>query len=140
MKKTVFTVTAIGILGVLACSNKKDPEPAPKSRTELLTAHSWKLDYSIDEKGDTIRASSVCRKDDEVFFGKDNSYKLQVNTKCDSADVDILGSWKFLNNEADIQIIRIIKNIESKDTITISELTEDVLFAEKKTFKQRMIK
>lgn len=101
MKKTIFTTIAIGVLGVLACSNKKDSEPAPKSKTELLTAHPWKFVSSIYEGKEYIRD---CEKDDIVNFYTDSTMIYEINEKCGIYNSGDTNTWYFNKEETEISL------------------------------------
>lgn len=122
MKKTIFTITAIGILGVLACSNKKDPAPAPKSKTELLTAHTWKAmskKYSSSMDKESIED---CEKDDLYTFKSDSSLVYNSNLlKCNGKDSMINLQWKFVGNENTIETIQNGSHANTLKIISIDE-------------------
>lgn len=103
MKKTIFTIT-IGALAVLACSNEKDPQPAPKSKTELLTAHPWKYTskrYAATPDKESIEA---CEKDDIITFKLDSTMIYDSKTlKCQASDTIYNLEWKFLKNETEVE-------------------------------------
>ncbi len=140
MKKTVFTITAMGILAALACCKKKDTQPGPKSRTELLTGHEWRSDYSVNAAGDTLKVTKPCQKDNTVLFGRDGSYLVKANEKCEEWDSDITGTWRFLDNESAVEIIINLPGKTQNDTASIVSLTEDELVLKNKNGKLRIIK
>lgn len=105
MKKTIFTIT-IGALAVLACSNEKDPQPAPKSRFDLLTAHPWRYVSQTDSTGKNIPFDD-CEKDDLISFlsnknfehndGADTCSGGEVSTRPNTWDLKDNDTKLFLN-------------------------------------------
>lgn len=107
MKKTIFTITAIGVLGVLACSNEKDPQPAPKSRFELLTAHTWKFASQTDSSGKDIPFEK-CEKDDLMSFKSDYSFEINDGTDtCTGGEISTrANTWALQSNDTKIYLNR----------------------------------
>lgn len=137
MKKTIFTSSAIILLAALACSNEKDPQPAPKSRTDLLTSHEWQLDYAIKANGDTVKITEECKKDERAFFGKDGSYQVKTYVKC-TDESDLTGTWKFLDNETKIIISKNLSGGIKSDTGDISILDDQIFEIRTKVSVERL--
>lgn len=78
--------------------------------------------------------------DNTLVFGKGGSYRVKVNQKCDSMETDLTGSWKFLNNETEIVIVKNLLHKVQTDTATIASLTDEELIVEGKGGKQRIVK
>jgi len=107
MKKTIFTSSAIVLLAALACSNKKDPQPAPKSRTELLTAHAWKYVSQTDSLGKDIPFED-CEKDDLITFKSDYSFEINDGTDtCSGGEINNReNTWALQDNDTKLYLNR----------------------------------
>lgn len=121
MKKTIFTIT-IGTLAVLACSNKKDPQPAPKSATELLTAHPWRPASQQDSTGKDIPLRE-CEKDDSISFLINNFIETAEGKNiCDKGEESVReNKWYLEENDTKIWFYK--ANFKA----TILKLTDDSL-------------
>lgn len=138
MKKLLLALTVLSFIGFSSCSDKKtdDPQPASKSKTELLTSAQWQLvsgtivpPITIDIFGQIITISDIsdldgsepCNKDDVQIFNADGTITNDEGlTKCDPMDPQTTsgGKWAWMENETKLQII-------DGDTtlITVTELT-----------------
>lgn len=127
MKKTIFTITAIGVLGVLACSNEKDPQPAPKSKTELLTAHPWKYISQTDSTGKNIPFDD-CEKDDLISFKSDYSFEVNDGANiCSGGEISTRpNTWALQSNDTKLYLNRpnVTRTIVSLDENTF-EIRDD---------------
>ncbi|HET9431464.1 MAG TPA: lipocalin family protein [Chitinophagaceae bacterium] len=113
MFKKILKPTALLLifaLGFTSCS--KDDDPAPKSKTTLLTQKDWvmtKLEGKVNNEPylDIFPSLDACFKDDRYVFKTGNTFEFNEGpTKCDPADPQIYetGSWAFTNNETKITI------------------------------------
>lgn len=133
MKKTIFTIIAIGFLGVLACSNKKDPEPAPKSKTELLTAHPWKYASEQDSTGKNMPINK-CLQDDYYTFLTDNYVEINEGDSI-CKDTEVLtreNKWYFQENDTKLWFYRInmvtsVLKLDDDSLIVKSDMDKGVI-------------
>jgi len=109
MKKNTLPVFAFGIFALsLAIGCKKSDNPAPPTKTVLISAHKWAWVQS------SCGALQNCNKDDTFQFLTDNTYKQNTNTlKCSIGESEIIaGNWKF--NKAQDSVFIDLKGAEAK--------------------------
>jgi hypothetical protein len=117
-------LSGILILGLLSCSKDKDDDKV-KTKMELLTQKTWLYDEFFTDYDESPTVLAYKR-------GKtNNSYNLsQVTVKFNSdgtysetlqAGGTMTGTWKFLNNETQTEVI----NNSGTYTSTIINLTEN---------------
>jgi len=117
-------LSGILILGLLSCSKDKDDDKV-KTKMELLTQKTWLYDEFFTDYDESPTVLAYKR-------GKtNNSYNLsQVTVKFNSdgtysetlqAGGTLTGTWKFLNNETQTEVI----NNSGTYTSTIINLTEN---------------
>ena len=117
-------LSGILILGLLSCSKDKDDDKV-KTKMELLTQKTWLYDEFFTDYDESPTVLAYKR-------GKTkNSYNLsQVTVKFNSdgtysetlqAGGTMTGTWKFLNNETQTEVI----NNSGTYTSTIINLTEN---------------
>jgi hypothetical protein len=135
MKKLIIlTLVISGTFS--ACKKKDETTPASKSKTELITAHYWKLSAftvnpPIDVGGtqvtDVYDQLEACTKDDLIKFNTDKTYiEDEGATKCDPSDPQTYTStWNFNSTET-------IVTVDGSD-MTIVNLSDNEL---KCTFKE----
>jgi hypothetical protein len=124
--RTRFQLILSGILllGLLSCSKDKDDDKV-KTKMELLTQKTWLYDEFFTDYDESPTVLAYKR-------GKtNNSYNLsQVTVKFNSdgtysetlqAGGTMTGTWKFLNNETQTEVI----NNSGTYTSTIINLTEN---------------
>ena len=124
--RTKFQLILSGILllGLLSCSKDKDDDKV-KTKMELLTQKTWLYDEFFTDYDESPTVLAYKR-------GKtNNSYNLsQVTVKFNSdgtysetlqAGGTLTGTWKFLNNETQTEVI----NNSGTYTSTIINLTEN---------------
>lgn len=140
LRACVYVVCRLPVPAVLlillfgGCSKNSDPEDGKdhKSRTELLTAGSWKLnawtispgvDWDLDgEKENNIYALlAACEKDDVMTFKANGDVLLDSKTLCegDPGPGQATDKWKFTGDENGI----ITGTGSDATTYTILELT-----------------
>jgi hypothetical protein len=114
------------IASVALLSSCGDDDPKPKSKTELISAHVWKITkLKVDgQEGEP----ETCDKDDEFTFEADGDYKEVENVKCEPDDAaSTTGTWQFKSNETVVAV----SISDSGFTITLDkeivELTETTL-------------
>ncbi|RZJ91221.1 MAG: hypothetical protein EOO60_08205 [Hymenobacter sp.] len=104
---TYLLVTAVGLASLASC--KKDAETTPAlSKTDLLTAKSWKV-TDIKVSGQSIYATplfAACDKDDLVKFNASKSATFDEGTlKCDpTTPQSRTGSWDFTSSETKLKV------------------------------------
>jgi len=153
MKKVLLIGSALSVLLLTNCKKKKD-EPTPaKSRTELLTQHSWRLasstaDSEVDLNGDATSSTDLmsekaaCEKDDIITFSANGSprtgSKDEGPTKCGS-DQSTTFNWSFNDVESVIKIKALWLTVEEYTIEQLDENTLKVIYSTKdkndKTYK-----
>ncbi len=124
--RSILFVSILALVAV-ATSCKDDDEDPQASKTELLTAKSWKQTK--------IKAMGVegepddCDKDDTYTFNKDKSYKQDEGaTKCDPDDAQTInGTWEFNSGETSIKTTVTEGGISISFDQQILELTSSTL-------------
>ena len=117
-------LSGIMLLGLLSCSKDKDDDKV-KTKMELLTQKTWVYDEFITDYDESPTVLAYKR-------GKtNNSYNLsQVTVKFNTdgtysetlqAGGSLAGTWKFLNNETQTEVI----NSSGTYTSTIINLSEN---------------
>lgn len=127
MKKlSFFILLSLGLLS----SCKKDSEPAPPTRTELLTGKKWQVSGSqLESPGfptvDTYALSQPCSQDDFEQYKLPNNYIHDEGpTTCTTNGSQTeLGVWALLNDDSQL----VITLNGASDTYTIEELTASTL-------------
>ncbi len=123
MKTNWMKLSALLFAGMFifaACSSEDD-----KTKTELLTAQSWKTIHAYMEGADIMEALEECDKDDLSTFFEDGSYQFDEGaTKCDPDNPQIFeeGTWSF---NADETVMTLVSDgISTEFTlITLNEST-----------------
>jgi VCBS repeat-containing protein len=132
-------------------SCKKDKDPAPPTKTDLLTAKTWKIststvnpavDYGVvNQAGDTVvftvtdildfytKVGATCNNDNTIKFNKTpNSYTREDGaTRC-SPNVSVLetGTWTF-NSDETVLALSVPGYAPDNYTITTLDATSLVL-------------
>lgn len=136
------------LTAVLLCAGcKKDKGP---DRTALLTSGPWRLigmtlfTKSSGETSDEYAKSKACSRDNEFVFNTNYSHEFTEGaTKCNSADPQVIyyAKWKFINNEAAIEVTAGSERLEMKVLeLSASELvleTENANTIQKVSFIHR---
>lgn len=140
MKKQVSYYLLFAVFCFIV-SCKKDSEPTPQTRTEMLTSSSWKwvggtvtpaYDIFGDGKpisGDYFSKAPKCWQDDIYTFSSANKFTHDEGaSKCSVADPQIYsqGTWSF---ETGDNVIRIKTSSNASDDLLwgINELTASSL-------------
>ena len=112
----------------IGCSKDDDDNPSPKTKTELLTAGSWK--FSDAKVNGTSVASLIdeCQKDNIVtFLAAGTGTAAEGATKCDPNDPDSSPfNWNFETNET-VLFVSTPFFTGGSSTFTIVSLTESQL-------------
>ncbi|OJY92140.1 MAG: hypothetical protein BGP13_08205 [Sphingobacteriales bacterium 40-81] len=104
IKHLLFAVVAFAVAGTFASCKKEDK----KSKTELLTAGSWKIKTLTVKNGattvDLLALQQECYKDNLYTFKTDNTLIIDEGAKkCDEEDdQSYTTTWSFTDNETKI--------------------------------------
>lgn len=109
-----FSLLAILVLTAIGCKKKDDPAPvAAQTKTELLTASSWKVDAAgLDQdRNGTIDLSlmtaiPVCTTDNTILFKTNNTGVTDEGAaKCNATDAQTSNfNWAFADAETNITV------------------------------------
>jgi hypothetical protein len=109
MKKfsTYLLVTVVGLASLSSCKKDDATTPAP-SKTDLLTAKSWKV-TDVKVSGQSIYNTPLfqaCDKDNLVKFNPNKTATFDEGaTKCDPTSVQSRpGSWDLTSNETKLKV------------------------------------
>ncbi|MFD2785007.1 lipocalin family protein [Hymenobacter rubripertinctus] len=126
MKRIAFLALAIAASSAfVGCGS--DNDPAPKSKSELLMAKSWRVTAQTESVGtatqDTFSSEDACTKDDLAKFIANGIFIAdEGKTKCDPSDPQqFAGNWALTSNESKLLITVFIAAIE----FDINELSEN---------------
>ena len=108
MKKQFFWIIAASLIFsiVLPACDEDPPDPPAKTKTELISASSWKFDNAKVGGNDVSAFLKVCEKDNILVFNANGSGTIDEGaTKCNAGDPQSRPfTWAFLTNETLIQI------------------------------------
>lgn len=119
MKSPLLLVSGLALTLMFSCNKKVDnPEPA-KTKTQLLTAQTWKIQtveartYVGADPGSApyINITSqvpACNLDNLTIFLAAGTYELNEGaSKCATANPQIVsaGTWAFANSETRINVV-----------------------------------
>jgi hypothetical protein len=109
--KTLNLCIAFSMLLMIACTKSSDPTPTStsKTKTEYLTAHPWKYDELFNNYSQTNttvpykrgKANNLYNLDNDVYTYHANG---TFNTVLGASPFSQAGTWKFINNETQLQI------------------------------------
>ena len=108
--RTIFRSLAVALMSSVlfyGCSKDDDSNnTTPQSKTQLLTAHSWKLTGSKLNGVDDFSTIDACDLDDIATFLSNGTGNLDEGaTKCDPADPQTSPiTWSFQSNETILSI------------------------------------
>ena len=139
----IFSSVSLFIIALLfiSCEKKSDPAPATPTKTNLLTASTWKLNAAgVDQdKNGTIDFSVMallqpCTIDNTLTFKTDNTGITDEGaSKCNAADPQSTNfNWSFADSEASINVSNsVLGQLNGKSKIL--ELSETSLSLTKDT-------
>ncbi len=128
MKKLTFALAALVALTLMVSSCKKDKDnptpstPAPQTKTQILTSHSWIAKSMVSNNVDFYPFMPACEKDNFLTFKANGTSTYDEGAlKCDPSDPQVEnGTWKFIANETKIII-------DNSDTAEVQTLTAETL-------------
>jgi hypothetical protein len=128
MKKYLSVIVGGFISFSLLCvSCKKDDKnnPAPKTKTDLLAAGSWKFSKATVGGTDVSAFIEACKKDNIATFAAAGTGALDEGaTKCNAPDPQTAPfTWSFQTNETQLFISTILFT-GGNSTFTLVTLTE----------------
>ena len=128
MKKIFLS---LGVIAALSGCKKSDESPATTSRTDLLTAKSWRLTTATVTVGGAPVASSTliqdCNKDDTFKFNADKTLVQDAGAiKCNTSDPQTqTGTWSLNSDQTKLTIS--IPNSPLNGEAEVRELTTSTL-------------
>ncbi len=89
------------LLGVMASFSSCNKNEEPTTKLDYLTRAGWKPTKVEQIKNGALvdLHLSDCSKDDVYKFNTDRTLNFSVNTKCDSTDIDVNGTWELSGDE-----------------------------------------
>jgi sulfur carrier protein ThiS len=129
VKRLILLCLGIAALG--ACDKNSKPAPAPTTRTDILTAKSWRLATAIiTVNGIPVPSSLVlpaCNNDDSFKFNVDKTLIQDAGAiKCNSTDPQTqAGTWTFNTDQSKLTIA--IPGSPLNGEADIKELTTSTL-------------
>ena len=128
-KHFLYVILLCGIMAAnINCSKDDDDNPAPKTKTELLTTGSWK--FSEAKVGGTSVAAFIqpCQKDNILtFLAAGTGIAAEGALKCNASDPDNYSfDWSFQTNET-VLFVSTTFFAGGSSTFTIVSLTETEL-------------
>ncbi len=141
-----FLLLALLASTIISC--KKDEDPAPATKADMLAAHNWRIEAITvsppiafeNEDGSTTVVSNlysqffgVCVQDDIYSFKKNNQYTVEdAGTSCGGDKIRFAGSWIISSDETAIFLtgggLTTYLTGDSENW-TITELTDSTLKA-----------
>jgi hypothetical protein len=106
----LLLAATLTILSSSSC--KKDDDPVPKTKTELLTLGGWKLvkgEFRTNPSLPWTDGTGIlqpCEKDDVNLYKTDTNYEINEGaSKCTASDPQVyeVGKWAFQNNETELK-------------------------------------
>lgn len=105
---TYFCMVAVSLACLSSCKKDDTTAPAPASKTDLLTAKSWKM-TDVKVAGQTIYNTpffQTCAKDDLLKFNTNKVATFDEGAvKCDATSPQSRsGSWDLTTNETKLKV------------------------------------
>lgn len=110
MKKiTTLFMMAIMALAWTSCTDKDDPTPDAKTKSELLAAHTWELTaatISPAYEGSTniFEIEPCYQENTESYSSNGNFSKDEGSNKCGNVEQIRTGNWSFNSTETIIEL------------------------------------
>lgn len=133
--RNLFITLLIPVL-LTSCSKGGDDDPAPKTKTELITQAAWKFDNAKAGGFDVSGFFAACEKDNIATLAANGSGTYAEGaTKCDPGDPDSTPfSWNFADSETKLHVSIVLFPGGSSDftIVTLNEtqlvISQDVTF------------
>lgn len=126
-----ITLSLVAVASVAFLSSCGEDDPKPKTKTELISAHAWKMTKIKVTVGTTSLEDvpEACTADDSYTYEADGDYKFDEGaTKCDPSDPQSgTAEWEFKSDETKIEITGSDGGVSISYSFTILELTETKL-------------
>jgi len=125
-KQFFFLLMGLGLLSLSGC--QKNDDPVPKTRTELITATTWRFGAATVGGTDVSSQLQTCQKDNVMTFISTGSGSVDEGlTKCNGGDPQNNPfTWNFASNETVLHISTVLFTGGSND-FTIVALNESQL-------------
>ncbi len=113
------------VIGFSNCKKSSDPVVTPKTKTELITASSWKFDNARVGGSDVSAFIQACQKDNILLFVAAGTGTVDEGAlKCNSSDPQTNPfAWNFASSETVLHISTVLFTGGSSDFILVT-LTE----------------
>ncbi|HZI53324.1 MAG TPA: lipocalin family protein [Chitinophagaceae bacterium] len=129
-KKHFLSVIILSLLmfANTSCSKDDDDNPAPKTKTELITAGTWKFSDAKVNGASVASFLQTCQKDNILsFLAAGTGTAAEGATKCNASDPDSNPfDWSFQTNET-VLFVSTPFFTGGSTTFTIVSLTETQL-------------
>jgi len=93
------TIIAFSFLVITGCQNDTDELPAPKTKTELITASSWKFDKAMTGSFDISGNINACYKDNVVAFISATNGTVSEGAVVCASPAPATFTWSFQSSE-----------------------------------------
>lgn len=129
---SVLTLATAASSFVFTSCKKDDEDPKPKTRTELLTAKSWRVTAATASVGATTQdlyaSTPACSKDDFTKFNANKTTTFDEGaTRCDPSDPQTsAGAWDLTSGDTKL-LIQETTSSTSGELYEIVELSESTL-------------
>jgi hypothetical protein len=126
MKKHLLPIALLSSLIVLLIAScSKDPDPTPKTKTQLLTQSTWKFKSATVNGADASSQLQACQKDNIYTFVAAGTGTVDEGpTKCNSGDPQTVPfTWNFASSETVLHVSTSLFSGSSND-FTLVSLTE----------------
>lgn len=104
----LFSLVLLSII-FFSCKKEKDEPAKPKTKTELLTARTWMYDeyFRSYNNSNTILYYKRGKSNNLLNYDQSrNTYRADgTYTEITSNGSSLSGTWRFLNNEVQIQVV-----------------------------------
>jgi hypothetical protein len=138
MKKHFTYLIAIYTLIIVAmpACDKDDDDPQPKTKTELITASSWKLSTATVGGMNALPFIQDCQEDNTMVFVAGGTGTVSEGaTKCNAGDPDTTPfTWNFQDSETKLFVSSVLftGGNNTSTIVTLSEtqlvLSQEVIF------------
>lgn len=124
MRKQLFPIllhSALALLIFSGCGKEKDPAPAAKTKTQLISQSPWKFDHATSGGVDISSSVNACFKDNIATFNSGGTMVLDESTTvCTPTSYAGNYTWAFQTNETVLHLSNPIFTGGSSDFTVIS--------------------